>query len=61
MPSLWRVGDVLTEQRGLVRDVQKRQPAPSIIKSFLLLFFKKEGLSFCSFLKKRTTAVRFGE
>jgi hypothetical protein len=23
-------------------------------KSFLLLFFKKEALSFCSFLKKRT-------
>jgi len=23
-------------------------------KSFLLLFFKKEVLSFCSFLKKRT-------
>jgi hypothetical protein len=46
MPSLWRVGDVLTEQRGLVCDVQKRQPDPAIIKSFLLLFFKKEGLSF---------------
>jgi hypothetical protein len=56
----------LSRQARLRRHIQDRAIRPKqlllrpvstlerMIKSFLLLFFKKEVLSFCSFLKKRT-------